>query len=122
MSFASKKVGRESEDLAVNYLIKKGFQIIERNYTFEKKGEIDIVAKDPITNFLIFVEVKSRKNLENGEPEYAITKNKIKQLKKMAELYLYDKEISEIDCRFDVVTVLFRPKVKPLINHYENII
>ena len=122
MSIATKKLGRESEDLAVNYLIKKGFQIIERNYTFEKKGEIDIVAKDPTTNFLIFVEVKSRKNLENGEPEYAITKNKIKQLKKMAELYLYDKEISEIDCRFDVVTVLFRPKVKPLINHYENII
>ena len=51
MSFASKKLGRESEDLAVNLLIQKGYQIVERNYTFEKKGEIDIVAKDKITCF-----------------------------------------------------------------------
>ena len=122
MSFASKKLGRESEDLAVNLLIQKGYQIVERNYTFEKKGEIDIVAKDLLTNYLVFVEVKSKKNLENGEPEYAITKNKIKQMKKMAELYFYEKEITEIDCRFDVITVLFRSKIKPIINHYENVV
>lgn len=122
MSFASKKLGRESEDLAVNLLIQKGYQIVERNYTFEKKGEIDIIAKDPLTNYLVFVEVKSRNNLEFGEPEYAITKNKIRQLKRIAELYLYEKEIAEVDCRFDVVAVLFRPKLKPIINHYENVI
>ncbi len=120
MSFASKNFGREGEDLAVDLLIKKGYQIIERNYTFGKKGEIDIVAKDPETNFTVFVEVKSRKNLEYGEPEYAMTKNKIRQIKKIAELYLYEKEILEIDCRFDVVTVLFRSKINPIINHYEN--
>jgi Holliday junction resolvase-like predicted endonuclease len=38
----------------------------------------------------------------------------------MAELYLYDKEIDEIDCRFDVITVLLRGKQKPIIEHYVN--
>jgi putative endonuclease len=119
MSEATKKVGDEGEETAVEYLSSKGYEIIERNYRYGK-GEIDIIAKDPEKNFLVFVEVKSRKNLEYGEPEYAITKNKIRQVKKMAEAYLYENEISEIDCRFDVVAVLFRSKIKPLINHYEN--
>jgi putative endonuclease len=119
MSEATKKVGDEGEETAVEYLSSKGYKIIERNYRYGK-GEIDIIAKDPEKNFLVFVEVKSRKNLEYGEPEYAITKNKIRQVKKIAEAYLYENEISEIDCRFDVVAVLFRSKIKPLINHYEN--
>ena len=38
----------------------------------------------------------------------------------MAEIYLFDKDIYEIDCRFDVITVLLRPKVNALINHYVN--
>ena len=120
MSVISKKFGKEGEDLAVEMLINKGYQIIERNYYFENKGEIDIVAKDMDTGFLVFIEVKSKKNLEFGEPEYSITSNKICQIKKMAELYLYDKDISEIDCRFDVVTVLLWPEMKPLIKHYIN--
>ena len=119
MSITTKNFGREGEDLAVDLLKSKGYEIIERNYTFGK-GEIDIIALDPETNYTVFVEVKSRKNLEFGEPEYGITKNKIRQLKKMAALYLYDKDIKELDCRFDVVTVLFRSKIKPLISHYMN--
>ena len=119
MSLTSKEFGKEGEDLAVDLLKSKGYEIIDRNYRFGK-GEIDIIALDPETNYTVFVEVKSRKNLEYGEPEYGITKNKIRQLKKMAELYLYDKDIRQLDCRFDVVTVLFRSKIKPLINHYVN--
>jgi len=120
MSVISKKFGKEGEDLAVEMLIEKGYQIIERNYFYQNKGEIDIVAKDRETGFLVFVEVKSRKNLEYGEPEYSITKSKISQIKRMAEIYLYDKDIHEIDCRFDVITVLLRPKVNAIINHYVN--
>jgi len=119
MTINTKQFGDEGEELAVELLIEKGYEIIERNYRFGK-GEIDIIALDPETDYTVFVEVKSRKNLEFGEPEYAITKNKIRQLKKMAELYLYDKDIRELDCRFDVVTVLFKPQKKPLINHYVN--
>jgi len=119
MSKSTKQFGDEGEEIAVKLLKKKGYEIIERNYRYGK-GEIDIIAKDPGTNFTVFVEVKSRKNLEFGDPVYAVTKNKIKQIKRMAELYLYDKEIDEIDCRFDVITVLLRGKLKPVIEHYVN--
>ena len=118
MSKESKDFGKIGEDLAVELLLKKNYQIIERNYNFEKKGEIDIVAKDPETGCLVFVEVKSRMNLNYGEPEYGITKNKIKQVKKIAEIYLYDKEIEDMECRFDVITVLSQKNGKPVLNHY----
>ena len=68
----------------------------------------------------MFVEVKTRLNLEYGEPEYAINPKKIKQIKKMAELYLFDKEIEEANCRFDVVAILLNDVSNPKITHYEN--
>jgi putative endonuclease len=92
---------------------------LERNYRFGH-GEIDIIAKDSNDGYTVFVEVKARQNLEFGEPEFALTKSKQKQIKKMAELYLYDKGITEIDCRFDVIAILFRGKIRPIVTHYEN--
>lgn len=119
MTTITKRVGDEGEQLAVDYLIEHGYTIIETNYRYGK-GEIDIVAKSEKSDLLIFVEVKSRKNLEFGEPEYAITKNKIRQIRRMAQLYFYDKEIKEADCRFDVITVLYNEQRKPLLKHYIN--
>lgn len=110
-------IGKEGEEIAVNFLKLKGFEILERNYHFGH-GEIDIVAKDK--NDLVFVEVKTRINLELGEPEYAVNQKKINQIKKMAELYLFDKEIEEVSCRFDVIAVLLNDKKNPKITHYEN--
>jgi putative endonuclease len=119
MSQATKKIGEEGEDIAVELLISKGYEIKERNYRYGK-GEIDIIAFDPEKNYIVFVEVKSRQNLEFGSPEYAITKNKIRQVRRIAEAYLYENEINNCDCRFDVVAVLFRAKIRPIVNHYEN--
>ena len=119
MSFETKEFGDEGEDIAVELLISKGYEIVERNYRY-RKGEIDIIAIDTETKYLVFVEVKSRRNLEFGEPEYAVTTNKMRQVKKIAEAYLYEKEIGEIDCRFDVVTILFKSETDSIINHYEN--
>lgn len=120
MSKSTWDFGKEGEDLAEKLLRTKNYSIIDRNYRYGKTGEIDIIAEDTETQQLVFVEVKSRKNLEFGDPVFAITKNKMAQLKKIAVAYLYDKEIKEIDCRFDVVTVLFRGKIKPEIKHYVN--
>jgi putative endonuclease len=116
---STKQSGDEGEEIAVEHLVQKGYELIDRNYRFGK-GEIDIIAKDPENGDLVFIEVKSKKNLEFGDPVYSVTKNKMKQLKRMAELYLYDKEIDEVDCRFDVITVLLRGNQKPIIEHYEN--
>lgn len=119
MSQTTKKIGEEGEEIAVELLISKGYDIIARNYRYGK-GEIDIIAEDPEKKYLVFVEVKSRQNLEFGSPEYAITKNKIRQIRKIAEAYLYENDIKDTDCRFDVVAILFRSKIKPIVNHYEN--
>jgi|SRR3989304_3686903 len=120
MSVSGKEFGKEGEDIAVELLRKKGFEIIKRNFHFGRLGEIDIIAKDPEDGFTVFVEVKSRKNLEFGDPVLAITPNKIRQLKKVATGYLYVNNIKEIDCRFDVITVLMRGKRSPEIKHYVN--
>ncbi len=120
MSISSKDFGKEGEELAVQLLVSKGYEIIIRNYRYKDKGEIDIIAKDPGTGYTVFVEVKSKTNLQFGEPEYSITKNKIRQIKRMAAAYLFEKEITELSCRFDVVTVLRRSRQSPLINHYLN--
>lgn len=118
MNSSSSEKGHEGEDFACDYLVKKGFEIIDRNYRYGKTGEIDIIAKDNET--LVFIEVKYRKNLEFGEPEYGITKNKINQYKKLANAYLFDKNIDETDCRFDVVAILELEKGKPEINYYRD--
>jgi putative endonuclease len=119
MTFSTKKTGDKGEELAVELLESKNYTIVNRNYRYGK-GEIDIIAKDPNEEGLVFIEVKSRRNLEYGSPEEAITKNKIKQLKRIAELYLFENEIKEILCRFDVVAILMLPGQKPQIEHYVN--
>ena len=119
MTKTTKQFGDEGEDIAVELLKKKGYEIIDRNYRFGK-GEIDIIAKDPETGYTVFIEVKSKKNLEFGDPVYSVTKSKMKKIKRMAELYLYDKDIEELNCRFDVITVLLLANQKPVIEHYEN--
>lgn len=119
MSGKNKEKGDIGEDLAVEMLQEKGYEIITRKYTFGK-GEIDIVAVDPHTKDTVFIEVKYKESIEYGYPEHSITKSKQKQVRKVAELYLYEKELHELNCRFDVITVLSLPFEKPVIEHYEN--
>lgn len=114
-----KKIGNKGEELAADLLTKKNYNIIDKNYRFGK-GEIDIICEDPENKNLVFVEVKSRTNLNFGDPIYALTKRKMAQLRKIADAYLYEKKIDNIDCRFDVVTILYKLKEKPEIKHYIN--
>jgi putative endonuclease len=117
MTESKKSTGNKGEDLAASILVKKGYEIVERNYRYGK-GEIDIIAKDK--DVLVFVEVKTRKNLEYGLPELAVTKNKQRQVRKIAEAYLFEKEIKDVDCRLDVIAIQFYQNQKPKITHIEN--
>lgn len=117
MSPSSIELGKLGEEAAVRFLKEKGFQIKELNYR-SGRGELDIIALDG--EITVFIEVKARWNLEMGDPVYGVTPGKVNQLKKIAELYLYDHNIEEIDCRFDVVTVLFGVEKEPIIEHYVN--
>ena len=112
-----RSTGNKGEDIACEFLTKLGYKIIERNYQFGH-GEIDIIAKDG--EILVFVEVKYRKSLEYGPPELAIPKSKQKQIRKIAEAYLYQNEIKDTSCRIDVIAILHFPKEEPKINHIIN--
>ncbi len=119
LTLTTKTKGDKGENLAVELLLSKGYEIIKRNYRYGK-GEIDIIAKDPAEEGLVFIEVKSRSTLEFGYPVESITPNKVKQLKRIAELYLYENDIKESLCRFDVISVLTLPGEKPEIEHLVN--
>ncbi len=112
-----KELGDRGEDIAADFLKNKNYEIINRNYRYGH-GEIDIIAKK--NDVLVFIEVKTRKNLEFGPPELALTKNKQRQIRKIAEAYLIDKEINNVDCRIDVIAILIKKNLPPEINHIEN--
>jgi putative endonuclease len=112
----TKAAGNRGELLAMNHLRHNGFEIIEMNYHFGH-GEIDIIARDG--DVLVFCEVKTRYNDEFGDPEYAITARKQQQIRRIAQGYLFEHEIKEQDCRFDVVAIRMHG-AKPQINHIRN--
>ncbi len=110
--------GSQGEDIACAFLEGNGYKIIKRNYQYGHL-EIDIVAKD--NDELVFVEVKMRNSLMFGAPEYAITKSKLKQVKKAAMAYLVENNLSDQVCRIDAVTILQLKDCERQINHYKNV-
>jgi len=100
---STKEQGRSGEDIALNYLQKQGYKIIERNYRC-RYGEIDLIARDGKT--LVFVEVKSRRSTAFGAPEEAVGTAKQKKISTVALWYLEEKNIHNRDARFDVVSVM----------------
>jgi len=97
--------GKIGEDVAANFLKQNGYEILEQNY-FYNHGEIDIVAKEK--NVLVFVEVKSRRTTTFGEPEESVTPKKQELLRRTAEGYVIEKNIGDMNCRFDVVSVVLK--------------
>jgi putative endonuclease len=104
------RTGRQGEELAAQYLLKKNYKIIKRNYRV-RPGEIDIIAhKD---DELVFVEVKTARSEAFGSPETWISRTKQQRLIRAAQLYLQQLCNHEVACRFDVITVrLQRPQAK----------
>ncbi|MDZ7586892.1 MAG: YraN family protein [Patescibacteria group bacterium] len=100
--------GQIGEEAAAEFLRKKGYQILERNFR-TKFGEIDIIAREkqeePFLPKIVFVEVKTKSGEEFGEPWEMVNKRKVGQVRRMAELYLMFKRLGEAACRIDVVGV-----------------
>lgn len=109
-------VAQIGENLAASHLEKNGYTILERNYRFSR-GEIDIIAEKD--NMLIFIEVKTKKHGDFGDPIYWITRSKQRQIGRVASGYLYERNISDRDCRFDVITVTWEHGLWK-IRHIEN--
>lgn len=111
-------LGKNGEDIAVEYLQQKGYKIIERNF-YSKVGEIDIIAlKD---EYIVFVEVKTRSSNQYGVPSEAVTKEKLKHLYRTAKYYVYTRNLQDEYIRFDVIEVYFRNS-EYKVNHILQII
>jgi putative endonuclease len=102
-----KELGRKGEELALRFLRKQGYRIIERNYVC-KMGEMDIIAKEKDT--LVFIEVKTRTSTTFGPPQLAVNPTKQMQLSKVALNFLKEKGLGDAKARFDVVAILLGPK------------
>ncbi|MBI3189040.1 MAG: YraN family protein [Ignavibacteriales bacterium] len=109
-----RRQGALGEALAVEYLKKKGYRILRQNYRY-KRDEIDIIAQEK--EVLVFVEVKARRSTEFGEPIEAVTESKQKTIRAVADGYLTEHEIEDTECRFDVISILYK-NGKPEIEHF----
>lgn len=109
------ELGKEGEKIAVDYLVKKGYKILEKNWRYQK-AEVDIIAE--YKNTLAIVEVKTRTNSYFGNPQDFINPKKIKLLVSAANEYVISKNL-EVDVRFDIVAIITNKKVTE-IEHLKN--
>ncbi|MBW8362539.1 MAG: YraN family protein [Kaistella sp.] len=108
--------GNLAEDLAADFLAKKNYKILARNFRFQK-AEIDIVAE--FENRIVVVEVKARSYNTVIEPQEAVTKKKIKSIVMCADFFMKERNIDQ-EVRFDIITVLPDEKGVLQMTHIED--
>lgn len=99
----NKKTGDRGESIASQFLEDNGYRIVDRNFRYSTFGEIDIIAKKDGT--LVFVEVKTYRTEEFGEPLLLVNHRKQEKIRKLAQIYMLQKKIDDVDCRFDVIGI-----------------
>lgn len=100
---ANQSVGKYGEDRAAEFLVRLGYEIIERNWR-GKTGEIDIVARD--RNCLVFAEVKTRTRTGFGHPFEAITAKKIQTMRSLVSQWCHSRNFASNEVRLDALSVL----------------
>jgi len=115
---ANKRVkGSFSEQIAINFLSKKGYKILSRNY-FQKVGEIDIIAR--YQNTIVFVEVKSTNN-RNFLITDLLNQRKLFRLNKVINIWLYKNHLLNSAFRLDFIGIQYDNYKLKSIKHFENI-
>jgi putative endonuclease len=118
---SNRQIGDRGEDLALKYLVNKGYALVERNYR-TRHGEIDLVVHSE--RALVFVEVKLRRGTGFGNPLEAVTPRKQARIRRIAEQYLADKGEDFVarfeEVRFDVVGILLSRSGRPKARHVKD--
>ena len=109
-------MGRRGEALASRYLQAQGYQILETNYR-ALRGEIDIIARK--RGEIVFVEVKSGRSQDFGPPLERVDLRKQRQIVKVALAWLQARDLDEVPCRFDVLSITEKGGITE-IEHIEN--
>jgi putative endonuclease len=109
------KLGNEGEDLAVELLQKKGYEILAKNYRFQK-AEVDIIALKDKT--LVAVEVKTRSTPDFGDPQEFLKQAQIKRLVEAVDHFVNSKDL-DYEVRFDFIGVI-KNKLGTRLEHIED--
>lgn len=96
------ELGKKGEQLAIDYLIKKGYKILEKNWRFQK-AEIDIIAQKDEN--LAVVEVKTRSSIDFGNPQDFVNPKKIKLLVVAIDEYVISNDL-DVNVRFDIIAIV----------------
>lgn len=100
------ELGKKGEKIAVDFLQKNEYKILEKNYRY-LKAEVDIIAEK--NNVLVAVEVKTRSSDYFGDPQDFITPKKIKLLVSAIDFYVVEKDL-DVEVRFDIIAILINKK------------
>jgi len=103
MKLNNRALGTSGEKRAVEYLKSNGYEIITVNYRYGRLGEVDIIARD--SEYLCFVEVKTRSSIAYGTPAEAVTKRKQGRIKKLAQIYISQNNLFNASIRFDIIEI-----------------
>lgn len=109
------ELGKKGEKLAVDYLVKNNYDIIERNYRFDK-AEVDIIAKK--NQILAIIEVKTRSSSDFGNPQDFVKPKQIQRLVKAVDEYVTENDL-DIEIRFDIIAIV-KTGTSYDIEHLEN--
>lgn len=109
------QLGKKGEQLAVDFLIENGYDIVERNYRFNK-AEVDIIAQKE--DVLAIIEVKTRSTTDFGNPQDFVKPKQIKNLVKAVDEYVTVNNL-EVDVRFDIIAIV-KEKKNFKIEHLED--
>ena len=118
---AAQRAGAWGERLAADFLENKGYRILGRNVRFGSRCELDLVARSPAPEALVFIEVKTRRNEDYGRPVSAVDRAKRRALGRAAVRYLRRVKAKPALIRFDVVEVVGAPDgPPPVVRHVES--
>ncbi len=111
------RLGAAGERAAARYLQTLGYRIVARGHR-QRLGEIDLIALDG--DCLVFVEVKTWRTGDDGDPSLAVDRRKQEKLSRAALVYLKRRRLLEQHCRFDVVSIVWpsAQRAKPAIRHF----
>ncbi len=111
-------LGDQGERAAIRYLKRHGYRILNRQYR-NRFGEIDIIALDGTR--IVFVEVKTRRTTEAGQPFEAVDREKQQRIARAAQAWLKDKRRLNQSSRFDVISIVWESDDgTPQITHYKH--
>jgi ribonuclease HII len=110
-----KAIGNSGEVLACEYILNKGYCILEKNYR-SPYGEIDVIYKDH--EYLVFCEVKTRKNTDYGTGSMAVSYSKISKITQTALCYITQNDIQDTDIRFDIIEIYENNKIVHIDNAF----